>query len=131
MAVPTRPLWLGVILITGAQLTRANDANSSPPRKGEAIAFGWSALPLAGRREGRSACSPRVGERSSFAAPSKCHALLQPALPSHPSTGGSGASASLKAIGIGMGRFRIARESTRLDFAPMELVLAPPMGTVP
>jgi hypothetical protein len=98
MAVPTWPLW--VIFITGAQLTLENAANSSPPRKGEAIAL--DAAPFSCGEEGRRA--PQGGQRSSIAPPTKA---------------------------IGTGRFRIARDSTRLDFAPMKLVAAPPMGIAP
>ncbi len=126
MAVPTWPLWLGVIFITGAQLTLENAANSSPPRKGEAIAL--DAAPFSGRGgEGRRA--PQGGQRSSIAPPTGAMPCSRRTR-SFPPTGRIGElRPSTKAIGAG--RFRIARDSTRLDFAPIELVPAPQWALCP
>jgi hypothetical protein len=85
MAVPTWPLWLGVIFITGAQLTLENAANSSPPRKGEAIAL--DAVPFSCRGEGRRA--PQGGQRSSIA-PLTGAMPCSRRTPSFPLRGGSG-----------------------------------------
>jgi hypothetical protein len=86
MAVPTWPLWLGVIFITGAQLTLENAANSSPPRKGEAIAFGCSALLLRGRRVG---VLPKVGTGAA-SRPKQVPLPCSRRTPSFPYGGGSG-----------------------------------------
>jgi hypothetical protein len=126
MAVPTWPLWLGVIFITGAQLTLENAANSSPPRKGEAIAFGCGALLLQGRRVG---VLPKVG-RGAASRPKQVPLPCSRRTPSFPYGGRSGSFGPQQRQSA-WADFGLQGESTRLDFAPMELVPAPPMGTVP
>jgi hypothetical protein len=98
-------------------------ANCAPPRKGEAIAFGYSALVLAGAKAG---LLPRWEEGAASLRPQVRRPAPEGRLPRTQRRIGE-----LKQSESATRRFRLRASPRGLTFAPMELVPDLPMGTVP